>query len=71
MAMTVYATKRCSHCGKSGILSIDEDQLFEWLSGAPIQVAFKDMPAQFREQLMTGIHPECWETIFAGVDDDN
>lgn len=71
MAMTVYSTRKCHRCGKGGILSVDEDQLFEWLSGSPIQVAFNTLPAELREQLLSGIHPECWASIFAGVDDDN
>lgn len=70
MAMTVYATRKCSRCGKAGFLSVDEDQLFEWLSGGLIQEAFPGMPAPLREQLLSGIHPECWENIFAGIDDD-
>lgn len=70
MTMTVYATRRCSHCGKSGFLSVDEDQLFDWLSGGLIHEAFPGMPAQLREQLLSGMHPECWDAVFAGADND-
>lgn len=63
--ISAYATKPCPHCGKTGIISIDEDQLFKWLSGSLIQEAFPSLPSSLREQLMTGMHPECWEEVFA------
>jgi hypothetical protein len=63
--ISAYATKPCPHCGKTGIISIDEDQLFKWLSGSLIQEAFPTLAPSLREQLMTGMHPECWQEIFA------
>lgn len=66
--ISIYATKKCSHCGKTGILNINEEQLFSWLTGTPIQEAFPELPIPLREQIISGIHPECWEQMFAEVD---
>jgi hypothetical protein len=68
--ISVYATKRCGHCGKGGVLSIKEEQLFKWLSGTPIQEAFPELSIPLREQIISGIHPECWEKMFAYSEED-
>jgi hypothetical protein len=68
--ISAYATRKCSRCGKGGIVMVNEDELFKWLSGSLIQEAFPNMPIPIREQLMSGIHPECWEQIFAFAEED-
>lgn len=37
-------------------------------AGEPIQVALPDRPSDFREMLITGTHPECWNRIFGEED---
>lgn len=68
--LTGYATKRCLHCGKTGFINVDEDELFNYLRGEYAQNAFKNLSAPLREQIISGTHPECWEAMFAGVDDE-
>jgi hypothetical protein len=41
------------------------DEIARMNSGMHIQKALRDWPAEQREMLITGIHPACWETIFA------
>jgi len=65
--ITGYATRECLHCGKPGFINVDEDELFSWLTGTPAQIAFKSLPADAREQIISGTHPQCWEEIFAGL----
>lgn len=66
--LTGYATKKCLHCGKSGFINVDEDELFDYLKGSRAQDAFKNLSAPLREQIISGTHPECWEEMWAGVD---
>jgi hypothetical protein len=68
--ISAYATRKCSHCGKNGIIMLEEEQLFKWLSGSLIQEAFPNISAPIREQIMTGMHPECWTEIFAFSEED-
>lgn len=70
MTFTVYSTKRCSVCGKGGVISVDENKLFEWLRGSNIQEAFPEMPVELREQMISGIHPVCWNSIFVGISEE-
>ena len=66
----IYATSRCPKCGKTGILDVNENELFAYLRGEKVQDAFKSLTAPFREQIMTGIHAECWAQIFAFAEED-
>jgi hypothetical protein len=63
--LTGYSTRKCLHCNKPGFLSIDEDELFAYLTGQPAQEAFKSLSNPIREQIISGTHPECWEKMFA------
>lgn len=66
----IYATKRCMHCGKPGIIGVNENELFAYLRGELAQDAFKTLPAPLREQVISGTHPECWDAIFGEPDPD-
>ena len=65
--MTVH-TKACMLCGESGHIVVDEAGLEAWGSGVLIQNAFPELSAAEREQLMTGIHGECWDKAFREED---
>ena len=62
--MTMYMTKRCLHCHKTGSIMVDEKELLHYLRGNYIQDSFKTMPVPLREQIITGTHPECWQAMF-------
>jgi hypothetical protein len=64
----VYVTKLCPNCGSQGSLTIWEDDMNRYLNGANAQDAFPDLLPPMREQIMSGIHPQCWNKIFK--DDD-
>ena len=67
--MTKIPTPRCFKCGKKGELEIPTEISFAGIKkneqGALIQDAFPTLTTDEREQLLTGIHPECWKAIFA------
>ena len=57
---TVYATRRCPVCLKTGTIMVDEKELFSYLRGNYVQEAFKSLTIPLREQIISGVHPECW-----------
>lgn len=57
-------TPRCWKCGENGWLTLPSSGIDKYEAGAFIQDAFPELPAPIREQIMTGIHPECWKTMF-------
>lgn len=62
--MTVYATRRCPVCFKTGSIMVNEDELFSYLRGNYVRDAFKSLTVPLREQIISGVHPECWESMF-------
>ena len=57
-------TKPCRLCGESGIVLVTPAGLESWQAGELIQRAMPELSASEREQLMTGIHGECWDQVF-------
>lgn len=64
----LYETAPCIHCGNKGVIKLSREQLDAWKHGTHIQDAFPDESEDVREQIKTGIHPECWEAMFGGMD---
>ena len=62
--MTVFATRRCPVCFKTGTVMVDEKELFTYLRGEYVQTAFKSLTVPLREQIISGVHPACWESVF-------
>jgi len=66
--MTTIITPRCFKCGQEGELQIPSEIWFAGKrkreQGALIQDAWPSLNAEQREQIMTGIHPQCWQRIF-------
>ena len=62
--MTLYATRRCPVCHKTGSIMVDESELLQYLRGNYVRDSFKTMPVPLREQIITGTHPECWQAMF-------
>jgi hypothetical protein len=63
-------TKTCSVCGEYEVWSLDRELVDRWQGGENIQRVFPDMSASEREILITGIHPDCWDKLFPGEEDD-
>jgi len=62
--MTVFATRRCPVCYKTGTISVDENELFTYLRGEYVHEAFKSLTVPLREQIISGVHPACWQSMF-------
>lgn len=62
-------TTSCMNCGKREKLTIPKDGYLAWIvNGEYIQVALSDLTEEERELILTGIHPECWDLMFAEED---
>jgi len=62
--MTLFATRRCPYCHKTGSIMVDENELFLYLRGEYVQRAFSSLSVPLREQIVSGLHPECWQELF-------
>lgn len=56
----------CAFCGKEHSVEVDFDKFMQWKMGALIQNAMPELNATQREQLISGICPDCQERIFGG-----
>lgn len=61
---TVYATRKCPVCLKGGTIMVDEHELLTYLRGEYVQQAFKSLTIPLREQIISGVHPECWQELW-------
>ena len=66
-----FRTSRCPYCGQHGSVRVTLDDLARRAAGDLIQVAFPEMPAGLREQIVSGTHPDCYDALFAGAEDDD
>lgn len=58
-------TKPCGFCCKPGTVTVPKDGFYRWFNfEVPIQDALRDVPKEQREQLISGICPDCWEKYF-------
>jgi hypothetical protein len=60
----IYATRRCPVCLKTGFVDVKEDELFTYLRGEYVQNAFKSLTIPLREQIISGVHPACWDEMW-------
>lgn len=64
MTYVTITTKPCVVCKKHGIMQVWDRDYERFMNGALLQDAFPDLSAPIREQIHTGIHPECWVKLF-------
>ncbi len=61
-------TPRCNHCDEDGFVFVIRK---DWITlmwdnpRPPIQEIFPYLSAEYREQIMTGFHPNCFRFIFS------
>lgn len=60
----LITTPTCIHCGNTSQVDLTDAEVAALQSGALIQRALPHRDAAFRELLITGIHPACWDEIF-------
>jgi len=60
----VIETKECFHCNTTGRVEIQAPELFYLNQGKKVQEAVTSLSKDYREMLITGIHPNCWIEMF-------
>ncbi len=60
----------CPFCGGFHFVNVFENALNLYEDGALIQDAFPNLSATEREQIISGICPQCQESIFGGDNDE-
>lgn len=74
MSTVLYPTKRCFHCGSTGLISMTAEErdyaTARLAEGAYVQDAFPSLSAPLREQIISGTHPDCWTEMFGMSDED-
>ncbi len=64
--LVTITTRPCIVCGDPSVLDVSQDKLAEWKAGGHVQNVWPEWSADKRELMITGTHPKCWETMFAG-----
>lgn len=57
-------TPACMVCGRTSTLEVDARAYDSWKRGALVQVAFAQESEELREMLITGLHPDCWDSLW-------
>lgn len=64
-----YLCPPCVWCTKQEPVGITEDEYDAWVVARKhVQHAFPTRDADFREMILTGTHPECWDSMFGDED---
>jgi len=63
-------TAPCFLCGKSGQVEMLVHHYLEWQNGGLINMVCPEMPAEQREMLISGTHPECWNTLYENDEEE-
>jgi hypothetical protein len=63
--MAKITTDPCIVCGETSVMEVETRGFVRWKGGWLIQDAFPEMSPDLREQLKTGTHPACFESMFA------
>lgn len=75
METVAILTRPCGVCHEDGVVHIPaakRDAYVRWQREhhAPIQTILPELSAEEREMLITGIHPACWQELWAYLDDE-
>lgn len=60
----ILETPLCMHCGHLGTVSVTSAELADLKAGTPIQEALPAYSDAYREQIISGYHPACWNELF-------
>jgi len=58
----------CPMCGQDSTIEVPDDAYARWRDGEMVQAVLPEWTAAEREQLMTGLHGDCFDAMWA--DDD-
>jgi len=60
----------CVLCLHTVSLTVNENDCNDYMHGKPVVEAFPYLSAGERELLISGICPDCWDKMYAGLKDD-
>ena len=65
----IVDTPECINCGEMGRVEVKSEEWLKWIAPdrPKIQEVFRDYTPEIREQILTGIHPKCWDKMFGEV----
>lgn len=66
---TLVETPCCTFCGHAGSITLTDEEFADLEAGAAIQDAAGRLPRAVREQFISGIHTECWGSLFGDLED--
>jgi hypothetical protein len=61
-------TPTCLMCSAGGFVEVFSEGYMKYKRGAAIQEAFPELHKSLREQIISGTHPKCWESMTAGLE---
>lgn len=70
MSTIIITTPVCVMCGESSQIEVESEAFYSWRSGTLTQIAFPEMPADQREQLISGTHSKCWDEMWSFTEDE-
>lgn len=60
----IVETPKCFMCGDYGQVEVPMKGFLIRQLGGTIQEAYPDLDRAVREQMITGIHPDCWQKAY-------
>jgi hypothetical protein len=66
MGTISVSTGVCFGCGCEGSVVVGYEDYVRWMNGELIQRCFPELPEGEREQLISGLHPVCWDRVMSG-----
>jgi len=57
-------------CNKEGFVEVSSEGYMARKKGALVQEAFFDLDKSLREQIVSGTHPKCWESMTVGLENE-
>jgi hypothetical protein len=64
-------TPECQVCHRTGALQAPAEGYKHWVAGESIQYALPDLTADEREMLISGTHPDCFDSLFSDDEDED
>jgi hypothetical protein len=61
-------TPTCPMCSAGGFVEVFSEGYMAHKRGAVIQEAFPELDKSLREQIISGTHPKCWESVTARLE---
>ena len=57
-------------CNTNGFVEVFSEGYMAHKRGALIQEAFPELDKSLREQIVSGTHPKCWESMTLGLENE-